>query len=158
VEVVDHQESAAQQVFAQLPALSVAEAPASHLDGVDPGPVEDLVALQVHHLLDRLGVKACQPAHALDELPVGFRVVGGPAPAESPEAASPSAAKRRIAQPGESPLGFLVGVGRGVQRAVVVIEERAPPAPRRLPGIEQPQQGNQDDRGDNRGELSHTTL
>ena len=67
VEVVDHQEAAAQQVLAQLRGLRVGQVPLTDFDGIEPRPIEDVVAVvEVDGLLDRAGVDDAQ--------------AGGPAP------------------------------------------------------------------------------
>ena len=80
VEVVDHQEAAAQQILAQLGRLCVRQIPVADLDGVQPWPIEDIVAVvEIDGLLDRARVDRGQPADHLGHVPVGARVVDRPA-------------------------------------------------------------------------------
>ena len=57
VEIVGHEEAAAQQVFAQLLGLRVGEAPFADLDGVEPGPVVVVAVVEVDGLLDGAHVR-----------------------------------------------------------------------------------------------------
>ena len=50
VKVVHHKESAPQKIIPQPPGLRVGEAPGIHPDGVDPGIVEDTVAVEIRTL------------------------------------------------------------------------------------------------------------
>ena len=45
VEIVAHEEAAAQQEIAQLGGLRVGQIPVPHFDAVEPGPVVDFVAV-----------------------------------------------------------------------------------------------------------------
>jgi hypothetical protein len=49
VKIVGHEEAATQQIIAQLLCLGLGQAPLPYLDGVEPGPVVDFIAIvQVH--------------------------------------------------------------------------------------------------------------
>ena len=78
MEIVGHEEAAAEAIFAQRPALLVGESPFAHLDGVEPRPVVSIAFLEVHGLLHGADVNAGQAADGLGKMPVGARVVLGP--------------------------------------------------------------------------------
>ena len=79
VKVVDHEKPAAQQVLAQLRRLRVREVPLADFDGIEPGPIEHVVAVvEVHGLLDGAGVDDREPPHERRDVPVAARVVGYP--------------------------------------------------------------------------------
>src|SRR5580704_12764783 len=50
VEVVHHQETALKKIIVQALGLLVGEGPSVHLHGVDPGIVEDMVAIEIHDI------------------------------------------------------------------------------------------------------------
>ena len=124
VEVVGHEEAAAEKIVAQFFALRFGEAPLAYLNGVEPGPVVDFIAIvEVDGLLDGPGIDAGEAANGGGECAVGFRVILGP----EGEAFLPWALKARVVavewawrvhQAGEGPLGGSLPVGREWHRIV----------------------------------------
>src|SRR5205814_184926 len=92
-EIVAHEEAAAQQVFAQLLSLSLSQLPMTHLDCVEPWPIEDVVSIiEVDGLLHGPDMDSRQTSQCAQEVPVGPRVILCPnrkpmRPIGSPEAA-----------------------------------------------------------------------
>src|SRR5258706_11705912 len=79
VEIVGHEETAAQQIIAQLFHLCVRRSPFAYLDGIKERPVVYLVFIvQIYALLDGARVNASQAPHGLGERPVGGRIILGP--------------------------------------------------------------------------------
>src|SRR5437868_9330004 len=75
-EVVDHKESAAQKIVAELSGLSIGKIPLPHLHGVEPRPVEDvIVIIQIDGLLDRARVDARQAPDGSQEMAIGPRII-----------------------------------------------------------------------------------
>ncbi len=124
VEVVGHEEAAAEEVVAEFCAFGVGETPLADLDGVEPGPVVDLVAVvEGDGLLDRTGGDAGEAADGGGEHAVGFGVVLGPeGEALAPVAleAGVVAVKRagRVHEAGKGELAGDAPVGR--ERVLVV--------------------------------------
>ena len=118
VEVVGHEEAAAQEVVAEFFCLGFGEAPLADLNGVEPGPVVDLVAVvEVDGLFDGSGVDAGEAADGFGEGAVGFGEVLGPeGEAEAPVALEARVVAvegaGRIHEAGEGPFGGLLPVGR----------------------------------------------
>ena len=79
VEVIDHEEAAAEQMFAKELRLCVVPLPVSDLDGIEPGPVVVVAILDIDRLLDGADVDAGEAAHGGGEVAVGAGVIGGPA-------------------------------------------------------------------------------
>src|SRR5258708_24961016 len=112
--IVDHEKSTAIEILAKLFALAVGEVAVSYFHRVDPGPVEQLVIVQIEvdDLLGGTGVYTGEAAHALNKLAIRLGKVGGPGTAAPPAApASGGIAKTR-----QSPFGFLIGVRRNRRR------------------------------------------
>ena len=119
VEIVDHEEAAAQQVLAQLRRLRVGQVPLTDFDGVEPRPIEDVVAvLEIDGLLDRAGVDDAQAADQRRDVAIAARVIDGPARAAELPLTAP--AERRIHETREHPLGGLAEIGR--QLEIVVLD------------------------------------
>ena len=114
VEVVHHEEAAAIEVFPQTRGLGIGEDPIADADGIQEGPVEDFVAVDVHDLLDGAGVDAGEAADRLHEEALGFVGIGAPAG----EAAEVGIAGGTVAQAGEGKFGLFPGVGRIVDRVL----------------------------------------
>ena len=129
VEVVGHEEASAEEVVAEFFALGFGEAPLAYLNGVEPGPVVDFVAVvEVDRLLDGAGVDAGEAADGGGERAVGGGVVLGP----EGEAFLPWALKARVVaveragrihEAGEGPLGRSLPVGRE-RHGVVALDGR----------------------------------
>src|SRR5205807_4835961 len=84
---------AAEEIVGEFFALGFGESPLAYLDGVEPGPVVDFVAVvEVDGLLDGAGVDAGKAADGGGESAVGFGVVLGP----EGEAFLPWALKARV--------------------------------------------------------------
>lgn len=118
VKVVDHQETAAQQMLAHPARLRIAERPGADLDGVEPRVIEQVVGVRAHNVAVRVHVDARQPLDRLREVVLGAGIVGGPA-AASTEAAA-------IREPHERPLLRLAGqwlVGSGREAAKATLRE-----------------------------------
>ena len=61
MKIVGHEEAAAQQIVAQDFGLAFGQPPFAHLDGVEPGPVVNVVAVfQIDGLLDGPDLQARQ--------------------------------------------------------------------------------------------------
>ena len=56
VEVVDHEEAAAVEVLAEAAGLGVGDGSVADTDGVEEGPVEHLVAVDIDNLFDGAGI------------------------------------------------------------------------------------------------------
>ena len=116
VEIVAHEEAAAEEVLAHGGGLGIGQIPVAHLDGVEPGPIVNVAVIEVKRLLDGAHVNAGEPAEGRGEMAVGAGVIHGPigaaiAPvAGEVEAAAPGA-DGRIHEPREGPLGPLLVVG-----------------------------------------------
>ena len=79
VEIVAHEEAAAQQVLAEFGDLRIGEFPVADFDGVEPGVVEHVVvSVQIDGLLDAARADAGEAADGGGEVAVGARVVDGP--------------------------------------------------------------------------------
>ncbi len=79
VKIVDHEEAAAQQKLAQLSGIVVAQTPVPDFHGVKHRKVEHVVgAVEADHLFDRAGIDARKPPHALEQMPVGARIIHRP--------------------------------------------------------------------------------
>src|SRR5437870_2562128 len=117
MKVVTHEESAAQQIFAKSAALVIGELPVPDLDTIHPWPVENLVTIEIDHLLNRARVQAREAADALHELAVGLGVIDGPSAARAPVAAVRT---RGIVEPGKRPFRLFVVVGRQ-RRGIVFV-------------------------------------
>ena len=79
VKIVAHEESAAIQELAHLLDLDVGELPVPHLNRIQPGIVEHVIAVvQIDRLLHRADMYARQPAKRDRNMPIGRGVVGGP--------------------------------------------------------------------------------
>src|SRR5450432_1512145 len=132
VEVVAHEEAAAQKELAQRFGLAIGEIPVTHYDAVEPGPIVLEAFVEVDGLFDRAGLNAREAAQGLGEVPVGARVVHGPenaaaalSPVTAKAAAIPAIAGEGcvgIHQAGKGPLGFFPVVGRDGK--IVVLERR----------------------------------
>src|ERR1700704_4498057 len=110
MEIVDHDEAALEQVFAQALGLGFGEGPVLYLDGVDPGVVEDFVAVELHDLFGRPGLNASETPQSNQELAVRLRIIPGPTrpsavPVTPAVTVGGSVAKPR---PGILTLGFAV--------------------------------------------------
>jgi hypothetical protein len=75
VKVVDHEETAAQQVLAHSRCLGIAERPVSDLDCIQPGIVEQVVGIRADHVAVRVNVDARQPVDRLREMVLGVWIV-----------------------------------------------------------------------------------
>ena len=154
VEIVAHEEAAAQQILPHGFDLCVGQVPVTHLDGVEPGPIVLVAFVQVDRLLHRPRMHPRQAPQRLREMAVRPRIIGGPtgaplrpipggeAAAEPAEAAEASAASapvhavhRRVHQAGVGPLGFLLPVLGN--REVAVLRTRV--FPERPLGKQNPQ-------------------
>ena len=89
VEVVHHEEAAALEILLQPRGLGCVENPVAHSNGIDPGPIEDFVVVDVDDLFHRTGVDTRKAPQLRYELPVGF--VGVSTPPGAPVAAKPVA-------------------------------------------------------------------
>jgi hypothetical protein len=118
VEIVCHEEAAAKEIVAEFFCLGFGEAPLAYLNGVEPRPVVDFVAvIEVDGLLDGAGVDAGEAADGSGECAVGFGVVLGP----EGEAFAPVALEARVVavegagrihESREGPFGGSLPVGR----------------------------------------------
>src|SRR5579884_2568723 len=118
VKIVGHKEAAAQQIIAELFGLPIGEAPLADLNGVEPGPVVDLiVVIEIDGLLDGADVNAREAAHGFGEMTISARVILGP------EAEAVAVVRifaigvtvvpaARVHQARKSPFGLLLIVGR----------------------------------------------
>ena len=112
VEVVDHQEPAAQQVLAQLRGLLVGQVPLPDLDGIEPRPIEHVVAvLEIDGLLDGARVDDAQAADERCDVPVAARIVDGPARAAVLPLAAPAHATGYMRRPNTHSAGSRKSVG-----------------------------------------------
>ena len=124
VEIVAHEEAAAQQILPHGLGLRVGQVPVAHFHGVEPRPIVLVAFVQVDRLLHRPRVHARQAPQRLREMAVRARIIGGPTgaplrpipggeaatePAEPPPAPV-DARHRRVHQAGEGPLGLLLPV------------------------------------------------
>jgi hypothetical protein len=109
VEVVDHQEPAAQQVLAQPRRLLGRQRPPPHLDRVEPRVVEELVVHDADRALEGARVDGREATHALQEVLVGRRPVDPRRAAPAATAPTPTVAV--VQQPHERILRGLGGVG-----------------------------------------------
>src|SRR5262249_55634041 len=79
VEVVTHEESAAQQELPEARDLRGRQFPVPDLDRIEPRIIEAvLVLVEVNGLLYGAGVDASQTANSLRQVAVGARIVNGP--------------------------------------------------------------------------------
>ena len=76
MEVVGHQEAAAQQVLAQARGFDVVQVPAADLDRVEPRIVEDRVVRDLEHASLLADLDAREPADAQREVILGVGLVG----------------------------------------------------------------------------------
>ena len=87
VEVVHHERTAPLEILPQPPRLRLGERPVAHAHGIDPRPIENLVAIDVDDLLDASRVNPREAPQALHKLPFGLIRVGAPTrPAPTPVA------------------------------------------------------------------------
>jgi hypothetical protein len=56
VEVIDHEEAAALEVFAEACSLGIGEDPVADADRIEEWPVKDLIAIDIDDFLDGTGV------------------------------------------------------------------------------------------------------
>src|SRR6202167_4907466 len=115
VEIVGHEEAAAQPVFAHFLCLDVVEAPFADLDGIEPGPIVGVAVVEVDGLFDGADLDAGQAAERLGEGAVGARVILGPqrgdfAPVAIEAAGIAVVGAGRIHEAGEGPFAGLVPV------------------------------------------------
>src|SRR5262249_15319705 len=135
MEVIAHEEAAAQQVFAEALHLFVGEGPVSDLDAVEPRPIVLIGFVEIDRLLHGADLNPREPSQNQREATVGAGIVHSPetpAPALPPiaEAAKASAETAeatatlgvRIHQAREDPLRLLLIVGRNGE--VVVLKRR----------------------------------
>ena len=108
VEVVAHEEAAAHQILAHFGAFGVGQVRVTHFDRIDPRPIENFVAVEVHYLFGRTSVDAGEAAHALHKLAVGLRVIGGPTADLAKDTGVPAG---RVHEAGEGPFGLFIGIG-----------------------------------------------
>ena len=134
MEIVGHEETTAQEVFAKHFRLRRGQSPFARLDGIEPRPVEHFVPVfQIHGLLDGARLHKGQTANRLGQIPVRTRVILGPEGEPLPPVAVEPAAiaivgARRIHQSGEGPLALLLPVRRQLDITVFnggIIPERA---------------------------------
>src|SRR6185369_6373126 len=91
-EIVCHEETAAQQVFAQSLRLGVRQLPVAGLYGVKPGPVSDTAFVEIHGLFYGADVEPREAAQGQHEMAIGARVILGPhGVAFAPQAAAAKA-------------------------------------------------------------------
>ncbi len=112
MKIVDHQEAAFQQIFAQPLRFRVGERPVRHLHGIDPGIVEDLVALQVDDLFGRTHLDPREALQRQQELPIRLGIVTRPVAVTEPAVAVPTAAAKvagRVSQSRPVELRLLAG-------------------------------------------------
>src|SRR6185437_7056231 len=117
VEVVGHEEAAAQQVIAQLMRLCVRDSPFAHLHGIKPGPVIYVViVIEAYRLFNGADMNAGQAAHREHEMPVRARIILGPQGAAFTPVTFASRTTiippPRIHQRRNGPLRFLLIIGR----------------------------------------------
>ena len=62
VEIVAHEEAAAEQVFAHGLGLLVGQVPVAHFHAIEPRPIVNVVIVEIDGLLHRAGADARQPA------------------------------------------------------------------------------------------------
>src|SRR5262249_22181423 len=122
VEVVRHEEAAAETVLAQELALLIREAPFADLDGVDPGPIVGVAFFEIDGLLDAADVDAGEPADGLGEMTGSTRVVLRPeGKAGVPLGVAAAIAVQRSGrkhQPRKDEFGFLLPVRCELERRV----------------------------------------
>jgi hypothetical protein len=87
----------------------------------NPGPVIDFVRCGVYDLLRHVSVDTRQADDTLDELPIGFGIVGSPA-AETTEAAA-----HVVVVAGEDPLGLLLGADGHYPLIIILVGAEALP-------------------------------
>ncbi len=75
VKVIDHQKTALQQVLTQALGFRICEGPVGHLNGVYPGVVIDIVAVEIDHLLVGAHLDAGESFQGLEKLAIGLRIV-----------------------------------------------------------------------------------
>ena len=75
VEIVGHEEAAAQQVFAHFLALLRRQSPLANLNRIDPWQVELFVFIQIDRLFRRTNMDASQTANGLRKVTVGTRII-----------------------------------------------------------------------------------
>ena len=78
VEIVNHNKTALEQVFAQALGFRLGEGPGLHLYGVYPGKIEDFIGVEVHNLFGRPRLDPCEASQSNQELTVGLRIIPGP--------------------------------------------------------------------------------
>src|SRR5207244_1189996 len=78
VEIVAHEEAAAQQEFAQGAGLLIGEVPVANFDTIEKGPVVLIGIVQVDGLFDAAGMNSGEAADGYGQMPVAARVVHGP--------------------------------------------------------------------------------
>ena len=88
VEVVDHEKTALEQIFAQTFCFSIGEGPVLYLYRVDPRIIEDVIIVEGDYLLRRTAVNAGEAVHRDEKLAVGLGVIARPG---TPAAASVAA-------------------------------------------------------------------
>src|SRR4029077_1152278 len=127
MEAIDDQETAALQVAAHALGLIVVEVPIGHVDGIEPRPVIDFIAIRIDHFLVGARVDARQTKNTLHKLPIRSRIIFGPtAVAEISEAAETSVAGHAdgIPEAGKSEFVFLfyavVAIAATVTTAAIV--------------------------------------
>ena len=72
MEMVHHQEAALQKIIVQAFSFLVGERPILNVDGVDPGIVEEMVALEIGNVQWRRGVDAGQPPQGNQAIVIGL--------------------------------------------------------------------------------------
>jgi hypothetical protein len=73
--MVHHQEAALQKIIMQAFSLFVGERPRLYVDGVDPGIVEEMVALKIGHVQRRRRVDARQTPQGNQTIVIGLGIV-----------------------------------------------------------------------------------
>ena len=81
VEIVHHEEAALQKVVVQAFGLLVGEGPGVYVDGVDPGIVEEMVAIEIGDVQRRRRIDAGQTPQGNQAIVVGLGIVLRPAAA-----------------------------------------------------------------------------
>ena len=149
VEIVAHEEAAAEEEFAEEGGLGIGEIPVADFDAVEPGPVVLEAFVEIDGLFDGAGVDAGEAAEGLGEVAVAAGIVHGPidaaaalgpiagaAEAATAEASAAAATTEGIGgvgvhEAGEGPLGLFLIVGRDGE---IVVLEGGVFAPRLLRG------------------------
>ena len=102
--IVEKHEAAAQEIGADADGFGFGEDPSAGIFDKDPGPVVDVVACRVDHVLADIRIDARQANDALDELAIRFRIIGGPALEAAKAAVGHVVVKTR-----KGPFDFLFG-------------------------------------------------